>query len=137
MTKEKTTGELLEDYGYIAEGNVYTRPGRTSSDFYVKVAGAVDFPAAGAAAFGTGQPWGKETPIAGRVQVPFAQLEQYKEVSNLHPAQQPEMFEWIWPDERVREIFEHVAGVDKDGQMLDNPWVKTIGEDGKATYKKA
>lgn len=53
-----------------------------------------------------GEPWGLPAG-PGRMQVPYRQLESYATVGGLHPVHNPEAFEWVWPEERVLEIFEY------------------------------
>lgn len=53
------------------------------------------------------------------MQVPFSQTEAFALASGLHPARQPEAFEWVWPEKRLIEIYAHTAGPD------GNEWVKT------------
>lgn len=119
---EKTVEKLLTDYGYREVGNGLFEPARPSSERWRNVPGGWECFSPPTIPFGGGAPWGR--PIdGGWIQVPFSQKESFKNAGGLHPLENPEAFEWIWPEERLREIYEHTSG--KDG----NHWIKT--DEGK------
>ena len=117
-----TAKELLLQYGYTEVSPGLFVPARPSSERWEKVEGGWHCYAPATAGFGGGDPWGKVLD-GGLMQVPFTQTEAFKDASGLHPARNPEAFQWVWPEERVEEIYAHVAGPD------GNEWVKT--DDGK------
>lgn len=123
--------EALEGYGYILdEASGFYFRGDTEAWKPVDggwlcvrpVRGSQKFSAPGVADPSNGQPWGREiAEVPGWLQVPDGLADRWREVGGLHPATHPECFEWIWPDERVAEIYEF-ASTD------ENRWVRQ--EDG-------
>lgn len=115
----KTAAELLNDYGYTEVQAGLFVPARPSSERWEKVTGGWQCYAAPAPTIGGGEPWGR--PLAGGLlQVPYTQSGTYAAVGGLHPARHPEAFEWVWPEERLVEIYAHVAVPGKG-----NLWRKT------------
>lgn len=47
--------------------------------------------------------------LPGWVKVPYQQNEQFRHVGGLHPATHPECYEWIWPEQVVKEIYAYAA----------------------------
>lgn len=123
----KSASDLLIDYGYTEVSDGLFVPGRPSSERWEKVDGGFNCYVPAAAGINGGDPWGKVLE-GGLMQVPFTQTEAYKDASGLHPARQPEAFEWVWPEERVVEIYAHTAGAN------GNEWVRN--EDGKIVKAK-
>ena len=132
-TETHAAEALLLAYGYTTAGDGFYEPARPSSERWRKVAGGWECYASAGASMGGGAPWGRvlmlETvaqdadgnPLqvaTGFMQVPFTQSENYKNVSGLHPAANPEAFEWVWPDARLVEIYSHLA------EPGGNKWVK-------------
>lgn len=117
---EQTTEDLLTAYGYseISDG-LFVRLNRPASERWISADGdgwycyAPETPG-----IAGGDPWGDVIP-GGLMRVPYRQTEAFKEASGLHPARNPECFEWIWPDERVHEIYAHAAAAE------GNEWRKT------------
>lgn len=97
---------LLKDYGYSEVSDGLFVPARPSSERWEKVKDGWYCYGPAGATFGGGPPWGKALD-GGLVQVPYTQTEQYANVGGLHPAIQPEAFEWVWPDARLEEIYAH------------------------------
>lgn len=92
-----TTDELLLNYGYTGGPDVFL-PARPSSERWERTDGG----------------W---LCYRGAEQVPFRCIQ--GGVNPQRPQDAPEAFEWVWPDERLQEIYAHAV---RDG---DNPWVKT------------
>lgn len=122
---------LLKEYGYTEVNPGIFMPARPSSEVWVKVEGGWNCYAVASSAVGGGAPWGKRTD-SGRVQVPFTQKTEFADIGGLHPAN-PEheaMFEWVWPDERLVEIYTYAP---KHGE--GNQFTKVQNKDGTYTFK--
>lgn len=134
----KDAAALLKDYGYVelgdgllsVKGELLYIPARTSSERWEKTDGGWHCYGIAARPFGGGEPWGR--PMGGDlVQVPYTQTEAFANVSGLHPARNPEAFEWVWPEERLVEIYEHATPLGADSQA----WRKEETEDGHKYVK--
>lgn len=124
-----TAETLLLDYGYTKVGDDLI-PARPSSERWHKVDGGYECYALPTLTFGGGPPWG-QLQEGGLVKVPYSQLPNFKQVSGLHPSVNPECFEWVWPEERLVEIYEHAP---KSGP---NPYVKVQDPDGSYHFETA
>lgn len=116
-----SAGEALLDYGYTrGEDGRYRHPtvGNPTQE-WIEVKGegwtrldpapaAVIVPGnadlAGLADPAAGAPWGRPHE-SGLLEVPYRQLERFAGVSGLHPLTHGEMFEWVWPDAVVAELY--------------------------------
>lgn len=123
MPKQAST--LLKEYGYTEVQDGLFVPARPSSERWERVEGGWHCYAPVAASFGGGEPWGRVLDL-GLMQVPYCQSEAFASASGLSPSRNPAAFEWVWPEERLVEIYEHVATPGKG-----NEWVKT-----EAGYEK-
>ena len=108
----------LEAYGYTLVDGMYVRPNKESTERWQPVDG-------GFLCFRKESDWGKVVDN-DLIQVPFTQNASYAGVGGLHPSRQPEAFEWVWPDERIVEIYTHTG----------EGWVKTVDDSGKVVFNK-
>jgi hypothetical protein len=101
--------EALREYGYTEDDQGVFSPARPSSEYWVKAVG-------GWRCF-TKQPpshdWGRRDEDADAWEIPYRQEEP---TSGLHPMTTPDAFEWIWPEERLLEIYTYTA--------FNGPWRK-------------
>lgn len=104
-----SAAELLVDYGYTemeVDGRKVYTPARPSSERWEAVDGGFHCYGLPAAGFGGGKPWGRVlSPVL--MQIPFKQSELFANASGLHPADHPDAFEWVWPSERVEQIYRY------------------------------
>lgn len=114
--------EALEKYGFEEnEEGVYVRvlgdKIDLSTERWVEVQG-------GWRCYKVGSDWGKLDPKTGLHSVPFGQNEAFADVGGLHPETHPQCFEFVWPDERIVEIYEHAG---------EEGWTKVTdyGDDGQ------
>lgn len=117
-----TARQLLLDYGYAEDKNtrLYT-PARPSSEVWQHVEGGWLCFQRGSASQGV--VWGREAAdLPGYIQVPFTQLEAFKDVSGLNPGipDHEAFFQWVWPEERLVEIYTYSAANTPEGKQ----WVK-------------
>jgi len=112
-----TAKEQLLEYGYQQAGDDFV-PARASSERWRSVPGGFECYAMPTLTFGGGKPWGLPQD-GGFVKVPYRQSERFANASGLHPATHPECFEWVWPEERLVEIYAHAP---KDGKA--NPYLR-------------
>jgi hypothetical protein len=132
-----SAAQLLKKYGYIEGPPGAWTPARPSSEVWVQVPeeeGWFCFQRASGPLGGEGKPWGKEVPeMPGYVQIPFKQAEAFAQVSGLHPGEEAHQgfFEWVWPESRLVEIYEHSAAMAPEGQA----YVKSSDEEGNIKYE--
>ena len=112
-----TAAELLVKYGYTEVASNLFVPARSSSERWEKVQDGWNCYALPTPSLGGGEPWGQDMGT-GFVRVPFCQSVAYVGVSGLNPARNPECFNWLWPEERLVEIYEHAV------MGAENPWRK-------------
>jgi hypothetical protein len=124
----KNAETLLIEYGYTEVPVGLFVPQRPTSERWEKVDGGWHCYGPAVAGFGGGKPWGQPIQGSPLMRIPYTQAEPFANASGLHPADQPEAFEWVWPEARVVEIYAHVS---KPGE--GNKFVKV--EDGKGGYK--
>lgn len=122
----KDAAALLKDYGYAEVSDGLYVPGRPSSERWEKVKDGWHCYAVATPTIGGGQPWGKPLD-GGLVQVPYTQSQTFENVSGLHPARNPEAFKWVWPEERVAEIYTYATPLGADSpayRKVDGKYVK-------------
>lgn len=108
-TKEMGTAEAaLEAYGYTEEGDIFSKPNQDTQIWQRVERGFIrhERPAAGLV---IGAPsWGRPSRLSpDLIEVPYTQTDKFRDVGGLHPAAQPEAFEWTWPAHVVAEIYAH------------------------------
>lgn len=126
-----TAKGLLKQYGYTNNDGAWT-PARPSSEIWVETEGGwFCYQRATASiatdASGAGLPWGKVVDgMPGYVQVPFTQKPNFAFISGVHPGLEDheQFFEWVWPEERLVEIYAHSAALTPEGKT----WVKVDNE---------
>lgn len=122
----KTAEDALHEYGFERGGdgnNIFFKP-TSNTESWIKVEGGyhclapvgTTSPVIGA------EPWGRPYGDSGRLQVPYTQTDKYAGVSGLHPATHPEAFEWVWPEERVREIHAYAYTAEGDKAAYGRRW---------------
>ena len=112
---EMTAEEVLLEYGFAQEGDVFYKP-TSNTETWVKVPGGwLCLAPGGVTPIAVGaEPWGRPYGETGRLQVPYRQTAKFEGVSGLHPATHPEAFEWVWPEERVHEIHAYAYTAEGD-----------------------
>lgn len=132
--------DLILNSGYTdKESNGIFYPARRSSEIWERVEGGFICYMPQPATFGQtedGSPvraWGVMTDKG--VKTPYTLKQEYKHlaIAGLHPIDQPEMFEWVWPDSRIIEIYEHATPLGADSPS----WIKTTDELGINHFEKA
>lgn len=127
----KKTETLLKEHGFteVSEGKFI--PERPSSERWERAGDGWYCYAPPSPTFGGGAPWGRAV-SAALMQVPFKQRDSFANVSGLHPSDHPEQFEWVWPDERVNEIYAYAV---TDGDK-GNQFVKVQNDDGTYHFEE-
>ncbi len=110
---EMTAEEALLEYGFTQEGDTFYKAG-ADTQTWVKVDGGwICLEAPRAPLVVGAEPWGRPYKDSGLIQVPWRQAPRFEGVGGLHPLRHQDMFDWVWSDERVREI--HAYGYTGDG----------------------
>lgn len=132
MPTAKGATDFLKAYGFTEIAPGMFLPARGSSERWELIEdGSGDFYCYAPAIPGVngGAPWGQIVGDGPLMRVPYRQTEAFKDVSGLHPAAQPDAFEWRWPGDRVREIYQYAPSkADPETGTLHNRWIK--GDDG-------
>lgn len=128
----KAAKTLLKEYGYSEVEGVYF-PARPSSEVWIEVEGGWECFQRETPSInpdgGLGAAWGRKAEdLPGYVQLPYTQTEDFKDVGGLHPANPAHAacFEWVWPEKRVQEIYDHSVAFTPEGQH----WVKETDSEG-------
>ncbi len=129
--------DLLKDYGFSASGpdnKVFRRANKPNSDIWVRHEEGWLLYQQATSPFGGGTPWGiPDESFPGFMLVPYTQKPEFKDVSGVHPSNPDHamFFQWIWPDEKVLDIYQHSIATAPEGKQ----WAAETDENGIKTGK--